>query len=434
MGGTLGPKSGYPGSRVKGMTLEEWDGYAGDKLGAVPPFEAQSLPEGLNLENWQSSPHLHWTFQHVADFLPTATISRGPGPVATLRHAATSLASLPLLGRGGSRTVGDVMDETHTDGWMVLHEGQVLAERYYGEATASSSHLLMSVSKSLVGAVVGALVDAGTIDPERTAESYIPELAGAGYAGASVRDLLDMRSGIVFSEEYLNPNAEVRLLEEAIGWAPRRNHTVPDTMYGFLASLRQEGEHGGPFDYRSSECDMLGWICEAATGEKMPELMSRVLWSRIGAEEDATIGVDSEGSGMFDGGINATLRDMARFGTLFLNEGTSLTGEQVLSPAWVADTLDGGADSRAAFAESPGDNRMPGGMYRNQCWFPYPGNDVMLCLGIHGQMIYVNRPAGIIAAKLSSWPYPQDAEKLFSTIRAFDAISGQYGYRPVAQV
>lgn len=79
---------------------------------------------------------------------------------------------------------------------------------------------------------------------------------------------------------------------------------------------------------------------------------------------------------------------------------------------------------RAAFGR-PDDNRMPVGMYRNQCWFPYPGNNVLLCLGIHGRMIYVNRAAGLVAARLSSWPLPKDATKLFPTIAAFDEIAAQ---------
>jgi CubicO group peptidase (beta-lactamase class C family) len=196
-------------------------------------------------------------------------------------------------------------------------------------------------------------------------------------------------------------------------------------MYDFLVTLQQKSPHGGPFEYRSCETDVLGWICEAAGGLRMPELMSQLLWSRLGARTDATIGVDSVGTGMFDGGINTCLSDMVRFGSLFLNGGTSLTGERVVSLAWVADTFAGGLDSRSAFAASPGDNRMPGGMYRNQCWFPYPGNNVLLCLGIHGQLIYVNRAANMVAAKLSSWPLPQDATKLFPTIAAFDEIAAQ---------
>jgi CubicO group peptidase (beta-lactamase class C family) len=151
--------------------------------------------------------------------------------------------------------------------------------------------------------------------------------------------------------------------------------------------------------------------------------MSELLWSKIGARYDATISVDSTGAGMFDGGINACLTDMVRFGSLYLQDGVSLTGEKVVPEAWIADTLTGAPDSREAFANSPDDLRMPGGMYRNQVWFPYPGNNVLLCLGIHGQMIYVNRSAELVAAKLSSWPLPQNAPLLFSTVRAFDAVA-----------
>jgi CubicO group peptidase (beta-lactamase class C family) len=100
-----------------------------------------------------------------------------------------------------------------------------------------------------------------------------------------------------------------------------------------------------------------------------------------------------------------------------------LGGERVLSSQWIEQTLAGAPDSRDAFADSPGDNRMPGGMYRNQMWFPYEGNDVLLCLGIHGQMVYINRPAQVVAVKLSTWPLPQDPARFFPTLRAFDAIA-----------
>ena len=383
------------------------------------------VPSDVTLDNWQSAAQLHWTFQHVSDFLPTATISRGDGPVADLRSSSVDLSDIPLYDRTNRRrtTVGEVMAATATDGWIVLRHGKVLGEYYYGGMTADSSHLLMSVSKSLIAMVAGALVSNGAINVDAELTHYVPALANSGYAGATVRHLLDMRSGIAFSEDYLDPMAEVRLIEQAIGWAPRTVPDLPTSMYDFLVTLQQKSPHGGPFEYRSCETDVLGWICEVAGGLRMPELMSQLLWAKLGARQDATIGVDSVGTGMFDGGINACLSDLARFGSLFLNGGTSPTGERVVSLAWIADTFAGGLDSRSAFAASPGDNRMPGGMYRNQCWFPHSGNNVLLCLGIHGQMIYINRAADLVAAKLSSWPLPQDATKLFSTIAAFDEIA-----------
>jgi CubicO group peptidase (beta-lactamase class C family) len=382
------------------------------------------VPSELTLDNWQSAAYLHWTFQHIDEFLPTAQISRG-GPIAQLPSATTLISDIafhdPSSGR--RRTVGDVLASTATDGWIVVRHGKVVAEQYYGGMLPDTSHILMSVSKSLVGMVVGALVGAGSLDVDAQLTRYVPALAQSGYAGATVRHILDMRSGIKFSEDYLDPMAEVRLIEQAIGWAPRTVPDIPSNMYDFLLTLRQESAHGGPFLYRSCESDVLGWICEAAAGVRMPELMSELLWRRIGAQNDAVIGVDAVGTGMFDGGINACLRDLVRFGSLYLTGGVSLTGQQVVSPAWIADTFAGGVDSREAFAASPGDNRMPGGMYRNQCWFPYPGDNVLVCLGIHGQMIYVNRAADLVAAKLSSWPLPQDATKLFPTISAFDEIA-----------
>jgi CubicO group peptidase (beta-lactamase class C family) len=383
------------------------------------------VPSEVTLDNWQSAAHLHWAFQHIADLLPTAVISRGTGPVADLRSTPSELTDIPLYDETNNKRtrVGDVMAATATDGWIVLRHGKVVEERYYSGMRAHTPHLLMSVSKSLIAMVAGALVSDGVLDVEAELTTYVPVLANSGYAGATVRHVLDMRSGIAFSEDYLDPSADVRLLEQAIGWAPRTVPHLPTTMCDFLLTLQRKSAHGGPFKYRSCETDVLGWVCEAVSGVRMAELMSQLLWSKLGAERDASIGVDSVGTGMFDGGINAVLRDLARFGSLYLNEGTSLTGARVVSQSWITDTFAGGADSRAAFAASPDDIRMPGGMYRNQCWLPYPGDNVLLCLGIHGQMVYVNREADLVAAKVSSWPLPQDATKLFPTIAAFDAIA-----------
>ena len=387
--------------------------------GVVPGY----TPAAVGISNWQHPQNLNWSFQNIAEFLPTVPISQGFGPVAVLPAAPVDLRSILLPYNGqSSMSVGSVMDSTDTDGWMVLHCGRVLTEQYVAPMTATTQHLLMSVSKSLVGAVAGALHDASLLDVQAPVTSYIPALTGTGYAGASVRDLLDMRSGISFSEDYFDPYAEVRLLEEAIGWAPGMA-PGPTGMYPYLMTLGQKSAHGGAFEYRSCETDMLGWVCEAAGAARMPTLMSSLLWSKIGAEHPAVMGTDQYGTGMFDGGINATLADLARFGALFLNDGISLTGQRVLSTGWMEQTLAGAPESRAAFANSPGDNRMPGGMYRNQMWFPYPGNNVILALGIHGQMVYINRSAQLVGVKLSSWPLPQDATKLFSTLFAFDAIA-----------
>ncbi|MBV9594292.1 MAG: serine hydrolase [Actinobacteria bacterium] len=388
---------------------------------------------GLTLDNWQCASNVKWSFQHLDAVVPTTPIVRGAGPAAALppdpRWCTADVAAIVIPQPNGSElTVADVLAATDTDGWMVTRQGCVVAEEYCGEMTASTRHMLMSVSKSLVGAVAGALVDGQALQPDAPVSAYVPVLADTGYAGATVRHLLDMRSGVRFSEDYLDPASEVRLLEEAIDWTPRRREHGPRTMYDFLCTLTQNRPHGGPFEYRSGETDVLGWVCEAAARQPMPQLMSSVLWAPLGAAHDALIGIDSVGTGMFDGGICATLSDLVRFGCMLANHGVSLTGQRVLSAAWIDDTLRGGPDSREAFAASSTVTLMPDGMYRNQLWFPYAGSDVLLCLGIHGQLIYINRPAGVVAAKLSSWPEPQDAWKLFTTLRALDTIAVRVGF------
>lgn len=384
-----------------------------------------SAPAGISLATWMSAPFAQWSFQHVEDMVPTAVIARGTGPAAQLPDSQSPVAEIPVTTkRGVATTVGTVMATTATDGWALAWRGSLLAEQYCGSLTRHTRHLLFSVSKSLVAAVVGALHGSGAIDLDAPVTAFVPDLEHCGYAGATVRHLLDMRSGIAFSENYKDPSAEVHLLDQAMGWAPRSGPDAPATLKEFLLTLRRKAPHGGPFEYRSCETDVLGWICEVVGAQRMPALMSELLWSRIGAESDASIGVDTQGTGLFDGGISACLTDMIRFGSLFLSEGVSLTGRQVVPAAWIADSLDGGPDSRAAFAAGPDVNEMPGGMYRNQVWFPYEGSNVLLCLGMRGQMIYVNRAAEVVAAKLSTESDSHDPHTI-DALRAFDAAANE---------
>ncbi|WP_439902355.1 serine hydrolase domain-containing protein [Microbacterium azadirachtae] len=407
-----------------------WNGMI-PAAAAVPPPASDGRPvDGFipPLEAWQQEPNLRWSMQHMADFLPVHEIS-SRGRTLALPSVPADLAHIdvPHPWEPRSAPFEDVMASTFTDGWIVARDGAVMGEQYVGTMSPSVLHLLMSVSKSLTTAVAGTLMGAGELDPGAQVTAYVPALAGSGYDGARVRDLLDMRTGVRFSEAYLDENAEVRLLEEAIGWAPRRHPDTPHTLRDFLATLGADGPHGGRFDYKSCETDALAFVLEGATGIHAADLMSERLWGPMGAEFGANVGVDAVGSGMFDGGVSASLRDLLRFGTLFLRDGAALDGRQVLPAAWIAETVAGAPDSRAAFANAAEPTLMPGGMYRNGFWFPYPGSDVFLALGIHGQMVYVNRAAGVVAAKLSSWPTPQDGERLLWTIRAFDAVARTIG-------
>ncbi|MEB8340766.1 serine hydrolase domain-containing protein [Streptomyces endophyticus] len=378
----------------------------------------------MTAATWLHGQNIGWSFQHLEEIFPVATVSRGGGTVADLPCAPVDVADVEVpLGDGAASSVAEVIASTDTDAWLVLHQGRIVAEEYTGAMGPATRHLLMSVSKSVVATVVGALVDRGVLDLASRVGDQVPELASSGYADARVRDLLDMRSGVGFNEDYVDPRSDIRQLDIAAGWAPRRHEDDARTLKAFLATLRQERPHGGSFAYRSAETDVLGWVCEAAAGRSFPELASELLWSRLGAEHDAVIAVDDEGTGLFDGGICATPRDLARFGATILAGGVTPRGERVLSEAWVEDVFRGGQDSAEAFASGADDRGMPGGHYRSKFWVPGTTSGLALCLGIHGQFVWIDRDRDVVGVKLSSWPDPLDETKHHATTRMFDAVA-----------
>lgn len=383
----------------------------------------------MTLGNWQEAPYNRWSFRHMREVIPTQRISRGsaratPFEVADRREELEAVEVMRL--EAGRDTVGKVLSDTYTDAVLVLHDGKIVMEGYPGEMERDTPHLLMSVSKSLVGSVAANLVHQGLIDVEKTADHYVPEITGSGYSGARVRDILDMRTGAKFSETYGDPRAEVRVMERHMGWRPGRDEE-PLGAYAYLATLGTEGKHGGDFKYRSADTDMLGWICERAAGVRMADMISSMLWVPMGAEHDAEVTCDCVGTAIHDGGVSAITRDLARFGLLLLEDGRR-GDSSVIPEEWLREARTIDPDIRAAFAASENEPFLPGGWYRNQFWFvPGPSGTVQLCLGIHGQMVLVDRETSTVAVKFSTWPDPQNAVYLIDTIRAFTALGRHLG-------
>jgi CubicO group peptidase (beta-lactamase class C family) len=399
---------------------------------AVPELMAgfPPTPDSLvTLANWQEAPNLRWAFRHMREVIPSHPIPATGRAASPLRAVRRQLGNPSVIRLDGSTaSVEDVIADTYTDALMVLHEGRVVAERYYAGMTPSTRHLLMSVSKSIVGCVAGILVEQGLLVPEAPVADYVPEINGSGYGGATVRDLLDMRTGVAFRETYTAPDAEVRVMERSMGWRPALAED-PLGAYAYLATLGTAGPHGTDFSYRSADTDMLGWVCERASGVRMADLISTLIWQPMGAEYDAEITCDAVGSGVHDGGVSSTVRDLARFGQLLLDDGAA-HGHQVVPKSWLVDSRSPSPDVRDAFARSDNEPVLPGGWYRNQFWFfaGHHGN-VLLCLGIHGQMVYVDRANRTVAVKLSSWPDAQNTAYLVDTLRAFGAVASHLAER-----
>jgi CubicO group peptidase (beta-lactamase class C family) len=357
------------------------------------------------LADWQRPEHLSWSFRNVRELIPTARVARGA-------------SASPLPARDGGDVlpaVAELMRTGCTDGLLVLHDGAVVVERYGRGMGPGDTHLLQSVSKSITGTLAGVLVARGALAPDDDVTAHVPELAGTSFHGASVRDLLDMRAGTRFDETYEDPASDVRESEAQFGWAPGPP-PAPDAV-AYLAGLVNERPHGGRFDYRSILTDVLGLVLERAGGAPFAELLGRELWAPMGAESDAEVTVDRDGFAVADGGICVTLRDLARFGQMILEEGRS-----VVPAGWIADTWRGADDSAAAFAAGRHAVDLPGGHYRNQWWVP-AGGRVLLGVGIHGQFLYVDRGARVVVVTLSTWPTPLDEVQSPATLAAFQAIA-----------
>ena len=393
-------------------------------MAGAPPFPGDSQ---VTLANWQDPPFNRWAFQHVRELIPSARIARKTGAVRPLPREERQLASLAFSWKGRELTVAEVLDGTWTDGFLVLHGGTVITEQYFNGMRPETPHLLMSVSKSVTSTVAGILAGRGALDPAAEVTTIVPELAGTSFVGATVQHLLDMRSGTRFNEDYADLNADVRSYERVYLWRPPRDDqdVGPETgdAIAYFGTLQNDGPHGGPFRYRSILTDVLAWVIERAAGERLHDLISRELWQPMGAEFDAEITVDRRGNPMADGGVSATLRDLARFGLLFLRSGRA-GGRQVVPSWWIDDTVRGAPDGPRAFAE--GDERAgypPGSHYRNCWWVRDPGLPFYHGSGINGQSVFVHVPSQTVVAKLSTWPVAWDEDLYGQTVACVKAIA-----------
>jgi len=365
-------------------------------MAGVPPFPEQSL---VTLANWQDPPFNRWAFQHIRELIPTARIARAAAP-APLPRAERDILGFQFTYGDRELTVAGMLEETYTDGFLVLHQGRIVAEHYFNGMAPDVPHLLMSVSKSVTSAVAGVLAGQGLLRVSTAVEEIVPELGGTSFEGATVQDLLDMRAGTQFDESYDNPEADVRTYERVYLWRPDNGDPRPADALGYFATLQNDGPHGGPFRYRSILTDVLAWVIERAAGKRLHELISRELWQPMGAEFDAEITLDGHGNPMADGGICASLRDLARFGQLYLEGGRGIVPKD-----WIEDTIRGAPDGARAFAEgddSPG--YPPGAHYRNCWWIRDPGVPFYQASGINGQNIFVHVPSQTVVAKFSTWP------------------------------
>lgn len=376
----------------------------------------EDYPEAA-LANWREHPFNVRGFQNVDRLIAHQPIECAAGAIPLPRGRTLDLAGVMV----GEASASSVLQQSHTDGFMVLHHGAVVVEQYGPVSSASSRHIIFSVSKSVTGTLAGVLVDRGELDPDAPVSRYVPEIAGSAYGDATVRHVLDMTVSVRFTEDYLDPLGDVARYRVAMDWNPPGAFPYQGGLHHFLTTLPKDDQaHGERFHYVSPNSDLLGWVLERAGKLTMSEMLSRYLWQPMGAENSGFITVDREGAARTAGGICVTLSDLARFGDMIRQDGKA-NGRQVIPEAWINDIMTSGDPE--AWLNGDMTNLLPEARYRAKWYIPTDHPGTLCAIGIHGQWIYVDKGAGVTVVKFSSQPLPVDDPLDKLTLATFRAIA-----------
>src|SRR6056297_3136809 len=390
-----------------------------------PPDKMITQPDSV----YFSFPRLRWSVCHLREFRPTEEISRGlgapvplpypsPAAFADLRQQIDALtftpqdSDIPMTWEASLYT-------NYTDGMLILHKGTVVYERYFGCLEEDGKHAIMSMTKSFTGLLAEIMVVEGALDDMALVRDIIPEIGDSAFATATVREVMDMTTGVKYSENYADPNADIWLYSRAASPLPKpEGYEGPDGYWEYLQQVEPEGNHGDAFHYKTINSDMLGWIISRVSGKPVTELASDRLWRRMGTEQDAYQTVDGKGVPFAGGGITAGLRDLGRLGQLMLNEG-ELNGER-LFPAEVVEKIRAGGD-RSKFGS--GFPTFGAGSYTSQWWVLHNDHGAFAARGVHGQTIYVDPTAEMVLVRLASYPRAQNGFIDPTSLPAYQAVA-----------
>lgn len=324
----------------------------------------------LAVNNLFKEEHIVYNFSHMSELFFHQNVSRGDGPVSTLEERPLELPDLSQW----------VEDRSLTS-IVVLQDGDLVFEDYYKDTREDDLRISWSVAKSYLSALTGILLDEGAIESlDVQVTQYVPELVGSAYDGATLKDVLQMSSGVEFNEDYLDPKSDINRMGRALA--------LGKSMDRFAAALRKKQEAPGKrWNYVSIDTHVVGMVIEGATGKHVVDLMSEKLIQPLGVEQSPIYITDKFGTAFVLGGLNLRTRDYARFGQMFLQNGV-YDGQQVVPESWVKESTRPSAHT---------EDGEPG--YGYFWWTPDRSSDgEYFARGIYGQYVYINEDANVVIA------------------------------------
>jgi CubicO group peptidase (beta-lactamase class C family) len=357
-------------------------------------------------------PAIPATYRHMADLFATRVIKRGHA-VYPLPRAEKPLAVTYQV-KDERITVDEFMRRNDVTGVLLIKNGKIALEKYGSGNTEETKWPSWSIAKSVTSVLVGAALKDGSIasldDP---VTKYLPQLKGSAYEGTTIKDLLQMSSGIRFNESYEDRNSDFSHLMEYY-----YDRTGVSGVLSLAKTVSRRWPPGTKFHYTTLDANIVGLVVAAATHKTLADYLSKKIWSPFGMEENATWVLDSEGGQEFGGAlIAATLRDYGRFGE-FMLKGGEAGGRRVLPKNWVDEATHPRPDAPQVNYGKLSDSKCGYGYF----WWLYPpeepspnGEEAFIAVGIFGQEIYINRKEKFVGVVLSAWPKPWDDDKAVET-------------------
>ncbi|WP_053984128.1 serine hydrolase domain-containing protein [Niameybacter massiliensis] len=348
--------------------------------------------------------NLAHSFQTMYEIQPSTKISKSES-VSKFEYDLVPMIDTFEF-RGEKLVTDKFLEETKTSGLLVVANNKIAYENYYlgaGENTRFSSN---SVCKSFTSALVGIAIEEGYIDSvEDSIGKYIEAFKDTEMEKITIKDCLQMSSGIDFDE--VSDMSKISMT----------------SMFGVskMKSIVKFGlahEPGTNRTYSSINTDILGEIVSNATGKSLSKYMEEKIWSQIGVENDAywTLSNNKE---LANGGLHISLRDYARFGRLYMNDGV-FEGKQIIPKNWIKDSV----ETNAPQLKAPKDGKPYSELgYGYQWWIPEGDENEFMAIGVFGQWIYINPDKEVIIVKTGADSKFEEDDKEKKTVAFFRAIT-----------
>jgi CubicO group peptidase (beta-lactamase class C family) len=372
--------------------------FAEQRAGARQVFDGKMLPD-VEVA----------TFEHSDALFPVNTVLR-KAPVRPLPPSSTKLADVHFKSDSHDFDLFDYLAYNRVAGLLILKDGKVVLENYALGASPQTRWPSFSIAKSFSSTLVGAALQQGLISSlDDPLTRYVPQLKGGAYEGVSIRNILQMASGVKWDETYTDPKSDRRKLLEL------QLAQKPGAIVSYMNALPRAGAPGSLWNYSTGESFLVGALIEGATHKPLATYLSETLWSRLGMEQDATWWLESPGGmGLAGSGLGATLRDYARFG-LFVQQDGVLDGQRIVPEGWFRE---------AGSAHVIGGKSVDYGYL----WWPLPAGDsihqgAFQGIGIFGQHLYINPAEKLVIVVLSAWPKPNPSAHILSDESFFAAVA-----------